>query len=121
MATATPKRLPLALSATSRARDRPSHSRNPFATKHAAAAAPASANVRILHGHVVDVIKGKIELGSNEQYFVDVTETTANVEYITACVKSKWGNDHILVTKNGLPLPDSAGTTGLFTINVIAS
>ena len=56
---------------------------------------------------------GKPEFKQMGQLFIDITEGTANVEYVHASVvQNKWGPDYILVTVDGLQLHDSPGTKG---------
>lgn len=55
---------------------------------------------------------GKFEFTSTSQAFIDVTDSTANVHYITNVVQKRWGTDFQLVTADGLQLEDSSGTQG---------
>ena len=50
------------------------------------------------------------------QEFVEVTESTANVRYLTHVIKEKWGSEYILVTADGIRIEDSSGTQGKITI-----
>jgi len=43
---------------------------------------------------------------------VDVTETNANVEYITREAQQRWGEQYVLVTADGLELENCEGTKG---------
>ena len=45
---------------------------------------------------------GKFEFTSTGQAFIDVTDSTANVHYITNVVQKRWGADFQLVTADGL-------------------
>jgi hypothetical protein len=45
--------------------------------------------------------------------FVEVTEATANVVYLSHVVKERWGPHFRLVTSDGMVLEDSSGTQGL--------
>ncbi len=55
---------------------------------------------------------GKAEYTPENQVFVDVTEATANLNYITSVVQRKWGEEYSLVTCDGLKVDDSSGTQG---------
>ena len=55
------------------------------------------------------------------QVFVDVTETTANIAYITTVVQQKFGLDHMIVTGDGLKIDNSSGTQGKFSIFLLTS
>ena len=52
------------------------------------------------------------EFQSVSQMFVDVTESTANVMYLTHIIEEKWGSDYLLVTSDGIKVEDSSGTQG---------
>ena len=54
---------------------------------------------------------GRPEFTQLNQTFITVTDTTANVDYISSAVQRKWGADHVLVTADGLRLDDSAQGT----------
>ena len=55
---------------------------------------------------------GKFQFTSTSQAFIDATDSTANVHYITNVVQKRWGADFQLVTADGLQLEDSSGTQG---------
>ena len=71
-----------------------------------------SSNEKIIQASMKRLANGKLDFVPHNQTFVDVTEATANVNYITAAVQRKWGPDHVLVTSDGLQLDDSSGTQG---------
>ena len=47
------------------------------------------------------------------QMFVDITETTANVEHIHAAISSCWGDNYLLVSVDGLQIEDSLATQSM--------
>ena len=55
---------------------------------------------------------GKCEFANHGQTFVDVTESTSNVNYIRNAVQKRWGEEYTLVTADGLEIEDSSGTQG---------
>ena len=55
---------------------------------------------------------GRDELHKYEQTFVDVTDVTANVNYILNVVQKKWGKNFVLCTSDGIPIEDGSGTQG---------
>ncbi|KXJ12064.1 hypothetical protein AC249_AIPGENE28750 [Exaiptasia diaphana] len=55
----------------------------------------------------------KFEFEEEDQAFVTISESTANVPYITSTAKTAFDKDIVLVTANGLPINDSSGTKGL--------
>ena len=69
-----------------------------------------SINVKIIQASVKRLANGKLEFMPHNQTFVDVTEATANVNYVTSAVQHKWESDYNLVTSDGLKVDDSSGT-----------
>lgn len=49
----------------------------------------------------------------SHQTYVEVQESTANVDYIKNNIRRQWGDNYILVTNDGLELEDSSATQGL--------
>lgn len=47
------------------------------------------------------------------QVFIDINDTTANINYITSVVQQTFGTDYVVVTADGLKIYDSAGTQGV--------
>ncbi len=43
------------------------------------------------------------------QTFIDLTEATANIHYVTSVVQQKIGSDHVVATGDGLKIEDSSG------------
>ena len=69
-------------------------------------------NVKVTQATMKRLPNGKHEFTNTGQAFVDVTESTANVDYITNAIQRRWGSDYQLVTADGLQLEDSSGTQG---------
>ena len=55
----------------------------------------------------------KIQFEKREQMFIFITEATATLPYILAQVKELAGEEHIIVTCDGLEIKDSSGTEGI--------
>ena len=70
-------------------------------------------NVKVVQANLKWLPNGKPEFKQMGQLFIDITETTANVQYVQSVIQSKWGSDYILVTVDGLQLDDSPGTKGI--------
>ena len=70
-------------------------------------------NVKVVKATMKTAIGGKAEFTPQTQTFVDVTESTANVIYITTAVQRKWGSQYVLVTSDGLQIEDGSGTQGM--------
>ncbi len=71
-----------------------------------------SCNVKIVQASINRSSTGKIEFKAENQTFVDVNDSTANVHYVTSVIQRKWGAEYCLVTADGLKLDDSCGTQG---------
>lgn len=69
-------------------------------------------SVKVVQATMSKTSSGKTEFQRQGQLFIDVTESTANVPYISNAIQKKWGNDYMLVTVDGLEIDDSAGTQG---------
>ena len=54
----------------------------------------------------------KIEFQPVHQTFIELVDSTTNVEHILAIIRRRWGPDYILVTQDGLPLEDAPATQG---------
>ena len=50
------------------------------------------------------------------QHYVQISESTANVAYVNAAIQGEFGEDHLVVTSDGLEVKDSPGTQGLQTV-----
>ena len=69
-------------------------------------------DVKVIQASMKSLLSGKCEFTHLGQTFVDVTESTANVNYISNVVQKRWGYNYILVTADGLEIEDSSGTQG---------
>ena len=69
-------------------------------------------NVKIIRAKMDRLRTGKVEFTQEAQMHVDVTESTANVEYVLNEVQQHWGDQYVLVTVDGLELEDCEGTKG---------
>ena len=69
-------------------------------------------NVKVIQASMKRLASGKCEFVHLGQTFVDITESTANVNYIKNVVQKRWGSNYILVTADGLEIEDSSGTQG---------
>ena len=72
----------------------------------------ASFNVKIVKATMIKQPGGKVDFDKQEQIHVNIDESSANVHTITNAVQSKWGTSYVVVTGDGLPVDDSAGTQG---------
>lgn len=69
-------------------------------------------NVKVIQASMKRLSSGKCTFTHLSQTFVDVTESTANVNYIKNVVQKRWGYNYVLVTADGLEIEDSSGTQG---------
>ena len=70
-------------------------------------------NVKVIQATMECLRGGKCEFAHLGQTFVDVTESTANVNYIRSVVQKRWGFEYVPVTADGLEIEDSFGTQGI--------
>ena len=70
-------------------------------------------SVRIAKADVRRLSNGKVELEKLEQTFIDLTDDTANVNYVNTVIQKKWGKEYVLCTNDGLPIEDGFGTQGI--------
>ena len=75
-----------------------------------------SLNLKVIQANLTRVSNGKVEFTHTGQTFIDLSESTANVHYITSVVQTKWGHDYVLVTSDGLRIEDSSGTQGMYNL-----
>ena len=57
-----------------------------------------------------DIGGGKVEFVPHESTYVSLKSSTANVRYIEEHIKKTWGDDYILVSKEGVPICDTTAT-----------
>ena len=69
-------------------------------------------NVKVVRASMKRLASGKCEFANHGQTFVDVTESTSNVNYVRNAVQKRWGEEYTLVTADGLEIEDSSGTQG---------
>ena len=70
----------------------------------------------------VKIVKAKVKKGGNRkkpeflpisQAYIELTESTANLDHISSMVKRRWGDQYVIVTSDGIQLEDSPATQGL--------
>ena len=54
----------------------------------------------------------KVEFQPHSQTFIELVDSTANVEHILGVIQRRWGSDYILVTQDDLQLEESPATQG---------
>ncbi len=57
--------------------------------------------------------KSKPEFQPTSQTYIDLIDSTANLEHILSIIQRRWGSEYTIVTTDGLPLEDSPATQGL--------
>jgi len=72
----------------------------------------SSVNIKVVKASMTRLPTGKLEFAKLGQTFIDVDESTANVDHISGFIREKWGDDQVLVTADGLKIDDSSGTRG---------
>ena len=79
--------------------------------KHSSSKGP-SVSVKIIRATMESSRTGKTEFFQEAQMHIDITESTANVDYVTKEVQQRWGQNYVVVTGDGLQLEDCEGTQG---------
>ena len=74
---------------------------------------PQLLRVKVVKAKMIWEGKGKPTFQTAQQLYIEVHETTANVEYILDEVRARWGASYVIVTNDGLKLEDSPATQGL--------
>ena len=72
----------------------------------------ASVSIKVVQAKLKRTRSGKPEFTTLNVVYIDVTDSTANVNYVRNAVQNKWGSDHLIVSAEGLPIEDSSGTQG---------
>lgn len=73
----------------------------------------SSVTVKVLQANLSFTQNGKPVFDVFNQCFVELCESTANVPYILSVARGEFGQNHTLVTNDGLELRDSHGTQGM--------
>ena len=71
-----------------------------------------SFNLKIIKAKMIKARK-KIEFKPIHQTFIELVESTANVDHILGVIQRKWGTNYIIVTQDGLKLEEGPGTQGI--------
>ncbi len=66
--------------------------------------------VKVVQAKMKKSDSGKAEFVVLSSTYVELTDVTANVNYLTSAVQNKWGPNHVIV---GLLIEDSSGTRGI--------
>ena len=69
-------------------------------------------NVKVVKATTTKLPNGKVKFNTESQTFVKLTESTANVPFISNAIQSIWGKKYMLVSNDGLEIQDSSGTQG---------
>lgn len=98
----------------------PSHLNTPSTSGQYSSAFKSVQAAKRAPSFTLKIIKSKIsrngkkpEFEFQQQTFVEIVESTANVEHILGVVRSRWGPDHNLITQDGLLLEESPATQGI--------
>ena len=73
---------------------------------------PSSFNLKVVKAEMKRNGR-KIEFKPKQQTFIEIVETTANVEHILGVVRRRWGPDYVMVTQDGLEVEDAPATQGV--------
>lgn len=73
----------------------------------------ASFSLKVVKATMCRQGKRKAEFQPISQTYLELVESTANLEHILSIIQKRWGTEYTLVTSDGLPLEDSPATQGL--------
>ena len=73
----------------------------------------ASFSLKVVKATMCRQGKRKAEFQPISQTYLELVESTANLEHILGIIQKRWGTEYTLVTSDGLPLEDSPATQGL--------
>lgn len=76
-------------------------------------------SLKVVHARITDICNNRPNFVKQGQTFVELTEATANVLHVTAAVQRELGEDHVIVTADGLEVRDSSGTQGTSVLLII--
>ncbi len=74
----------------------------------------ASFSLKVVKATMCRQGKRKPEFQPISQTYLDLIDSTANLEHIHSIVQRRWGTEYTIVTNDGLPLEDSPATQGWF-------
>lgn len=77
------------------------------------------ASVKVVRAMIKRSATGRPEFAPSGQTFVDINQSTANVNYISHAVKEKWGTEYVLVTSDAIKIEDCGGTNGKLLLNYV--
>ena len=75
-------------------------------------------STRAKNSFSLKIVKASMKHGPKPEFtpievgFIDITPKTANLSFIEESVKEKWGEAFVIVSNEGLPIVDCAGTRG---------
>ena len=70
-------------------------------------------NLKVVLAKMTTTESGKCSFNAESQMFIELTESTANVNHIVSAVRYQWGQDVILVSSDGLEFENSQGSQGI--------
>ena len=71
-----------------------------------------TANVKVVQAKVKRNRAEKPQFSPMSSMYVEVTEGTANVQFLSQAIQGKWGGDHVIVLADGLIIENGTGTQG---------
>jgi len=66
-----------------------------------------SFNIKVTKATMTKSPKGKPEFNPTGQMYIELLDSTANIEHVLEKIQQKWGGNHMVVTSDGLQLEDS--------------
>lgn len=86
---------------------------SPVLATHSTKKTSTTFNLKVIRGQIDEFLpSGRPTFLKLGQIFIELCESTANMPYVSEKVKNEFGNDHVLVSADGLEITDSSGTQG---------
>ena len=70
-------------------------------------------NIKIIRASMISTTGRAANFKILGQTFLEIVDSTANLEYVEAIVQKRWGSEYVIVTNDGLKLEDSPATQGI--------
>ena len=69
-------------------------------------------NIKIIRASMITTTGRAANFKILGQTFLEIVDSTANLEYVEAIVQKRWGSEYVIITNDGLKLEDSSAMQG---------
>ena len=71
-----------------------------------------STTVKVFRAIMSTTSSGKVEFKSVDVTYVEITPSNCNIEHVQSHIQSRWGEEYVVVSNDGLPIGDCPATRG---------